>query len=124
MSTVEVIQRTQQIIVSPADNSVTVVNAGPVGPKGTTGDTGIVISNTAPTNTSVLWNDTSTSGVVFETALRSSVSGGYSYIGAAVLNSAESSPVWKVTRVNLTAPITTAIAYNIAWSNRLTATYT
>lgn len=124
MTTLEVLQRTQQIIVSPADNSVTVVNAGPVGPIGATGATGIVTSATAPSNTAILWNDTTVSGVVFETALRSSVSGGYSYVGAAVLNSAESSTVWKVTRVSLTAPITTAIAYNIAWTNRLTATYT
>jgi hypothetical protein len=124
MSTVELIQRTQQIIVSPADNSVTIVSAGPVGPMGATGPTGIVTSATAPSNTDVLWVDTTTSGIVFETALRSSVSGGYSYIGAAVLNSADSSSVWKVTRVSLSSPITTGIAYNIAWTNRLTATYT
>jgi hypothetical protein len=124
MTAVEVIQRTQQIIVSPADNSVTVVNAGPVGPKGTTGSKGIVTSAIAPTDTEVLWVDTTVSGVVFETALRSSVSGGYSYIGAAALNSADSSSVWKVTRVSLSAPITTGIAQNIAWTNRLTATYT
>lgn len=124
MTTVEVLQRTQQIIVSPADNSVTIVNAGPVGPQGATGAKGIVTSATAPTDTTVLWVDTTSSGVVFETALRSSVSGGYSYIGAAALNSADSSSVWKVTRVSLSAPITTGIAQNIAWTNRLTATYT
>lgn len=41
MSTVEVIQRTQQIIVSPADGSISVINAGPPGPPGPAGPAGL-----------------------------------------------------------------------------------
>ena len=120
---IEIFHRTQQIVVNPTDNSVTVVNAGPIGPKGATGASGIVTSNTPPTNTGILWVDTSVSGVVFETELRSDMVTPYSYVGVATINSSESSPVWKITRISTIAPVSTSVATNVAWSNRLSVTY-
>lgn len=122
-TSIEVLQRIQQIVVSPTDNSVTVINAGPVGPIGPTGPTGIIFSNTAPTNTQILWVDTTVSGVVFETELRSDMVSPYSYVGVAVLNSSESANVWKITRISTTTPITSTTATNVAWTNRLSVVY-
>lgn len=55
MSTIQVVQTTQQIIIDVATNAVTVVNAGPVGPMG---PTAIYVGPTAPSNTALLWVQT------------------------------------------------------------------
>lgn len=42
MSTINVLSRTQKIIVDPASSQVTVINAGPIGPGGPAGVSGTV----------------------------------------------------------------------------------
>jgi len=121
---IEVLHRTQHIIVSPTDNSVTIVNAGPMGPKGATGSSGIVIASTAPTVTDILWLDTTVNGEQFSSKVLSDMVTPYSYIGIADAGSSETDSVWKVTRINLIGTVESAIATNVAWANRLTATYT
>lgn len=63
---IEIFHRTQQIVVNPTDNSVTIVNAGPIGPKGATGSSGTIIGNTPPANTDALWVDTSVAVAVLK----------------------------------------------------------
>jgi hypothetical protein len=55
MTGIQVVQTTQQIIVNPSTNAVTVVNAGPVGP---IGPTAIYVGPTPPSNTTLLWVQT------------------------------------------------------------------
>jgi head-tail adaptor len=50
----------------------------------------------------------------------------YSYLGVAPVGSAESAEVWRITRIeqHSDGTVTTATAENVAWDDRLTATYT
>ena len=49
----------------------------------------------------------------------------YNYIGIAAKGSAETSAVWKITRITISGTtVTTATITNVKWSDRLTATYT
>jgi hypothetical protein len=50
----------------------------------------------------------------------------YSYCGKAVSGSLDSADVWTITRINIATngTTTTAQAINVAWTDRLTATYT
>lgn len=88
------------------------------------GDPGVVSSTTAPTDTNILWVDTNTSGLEVKGEVRSDQQGNYSYIGVAPAGTLESSNTWKVTRITLSGQITTAVALNVSWVNRLSATYT
>jgi len=50
---------------------------------------------------------------------------GISYCGIAVTESAESAPVWRITRITVQSDgsTVTAVAVDEAWTNRLSATY-
>jgi hypothetical protein len=50
----------------------------------------------------------------------------YSYCGKAVIDSLESESVWTITRIELATNGTTTVthAVDVAWDDRLTATYT
>jgi hypothetical protein len=53
--------------------------------------------------------------------------GTYSYVGVAVLGTADSTASWRITRltVNSAGAVTaTGVASNVAWTNRYSATYT
>jgi hypothetical protein len=47
----------------------------------------------------------------------------YSYIGVAATGSAESDPVWTITRIDIGPPVTTTSALSVKWDDRLTETY-
>jgi hypothetical protein len=49
----------------------------------------------------------------------------YSYCGVAAPGSAETDSVWKITRIQVEAngTVTTAVATNVKWTDRYTATY-
>lgn len=53
---------------------------------------------------------------------RYDASGSYSYCGVAVSGSAESDEVWTITRIDRTT-LATAQAADVAWDDRLTASY-
>lgn len=50
---------------------------------------------------------------------------GVSYCGVAITGSADSDPVWRITRITVQSngSTVTAIAVNVAWTNRLSVTY-
>ena len=64
--------------------------------------------------------------VTIEKIGRSDYYSGYSYCALANIGSAESSPVWTITRitVNNDGSVISAIATNVAWTDRYTAIYT
>jgi hypothetical protein len=91
---------------------------GPIGPEG------IVVGATAPVNTNVLWLDTSEAGTLdLATVVKADFVAPYSYIGVAVAGSSNAAEVWKITRINTTPPISTAVAVPAVWNNRLTEVY-
>jgi hypothetical protein len=47
----------------------------------------------------------------------------YSYVGTAPRDALETDPVWKITRIDITPPSSTALAFDVAWTDRLTAVY-
>ena len=57
---------------------------------------------------------------------RSDTSGSFTYCGIALSGSSESSPVWDITRIDipLSGSALSQYAYNVAWTNRYTETYT
>jgi hypothetical protein len=56
--------------------------------------------------------------------VRSATAGGFSYIGQAEVGSAESDPVWKITRISIIEPVgVTTVAVNASWTNRLSEVY-
>jgi hypothetical protein len=56
--------------------------------------------------------------------VRSDVQSGNAYVGVALSGARSSDAVWRITRVGVVPPVTSASASNVAWDNRLTATYT
>lgn len=106
---------------------------GPQGPQGIQGiqgiqgpqgDEGIVVADSAPDNTDVLWLDTTdTSTAALAATVLSDFVSPYSYIGVAVSGSSQSAAVWRITRINVGPPVTTTVATNIAWTNRLSGVY-
>jgi hypothetical protein len=59
---INVLSRTQTIVVDPTSSAVSVINAGPVGPPGPVGSNEVWIAATPPPNQETeLWYDTSTS---------------------------------------------------------------
>lgn len=48
----------------------------------------------------------------------------YSYIGTALVGSATSANVWRITRINAGPPVTTGVAEPVAWDDRYVVVYT
>jgi hypothetical protein len=71
-----------------------------------------------------LKGDTGDPGLPLEVLVLSDFVSPYSYIGVALAGSATSSPVWKVSRINVGPPVATQVADPIEWDDRLTAVYT
>jgi hypothetical protein len=96
----------------------------PEGVQGLTGDTGVEIAAVAPTNLAVLWLDTVDPAIAsLAVNVLSDFVAPYSYIGVAVSGAATSSPVWRVTRIDVGPPVVSQVADPIEWDDRLTAVY-
>jgi hypothetical protein len=89
------------------------------------GETGFIAQDNPPANTDLLWLDTDDPAIAsLAVDVRSDFVSPYSYIGVAVAGSATSSPVWRVTRIDIGPPVVQQLADPIEWDDRLTATYT
>lgn len=56
-------------------------------------------------------------------SVQSDYQSGYSYIGVAQFGTSSSTASWRITRISTALPITTGVATSVAWTDRLTATY-
>jgi hypothetical protein len=100
-------------------------SAGPPGPPGPSGPTGFIAQDNPPSNTDLLWLDTDDPAIAsLAVNVLSDFVSPYSYIGVAVTGSATSSPVWRVTRIDIGPPVVAELADPIEWDDRLTAVYT
>lgn len=88
------------------------------------GETGFIAQDAPPANTGLLWLDTDDPAIAsLAVDVRSDFVAPYSYIGVAVAGSATSSPVWRVTRINIGPPVVQQLADPIEWDDRYTAVY-
>jgi hypothetical protein len=90
------------------------------------GPSGIVVSGTAPTDTSVVWADTASPGSGVTTWLRrSDWVEPYNYLGTALPGYLETQNVWNITRLEVSddGDVTVTHAEDVAWTDRTTATY-
>lgn len=89
------------------------------------GETGFIAQDNPPANTGLLWLDTDDPAIAsLAVNVLSDFVAPYSYIGVAVAGSSTSSPVWRVTRIDVGPPVISEIADPIEWDDRLTAVYT
>lgn len=95
--------------------------AGSAGPKGDKGDQGIQ----GPIGLTGAQGEPGPRGPGASLpTVRSATAGGFSYIGQAEVGSAESDPVWKITRISIIEPVgQPAQATNAIWNDRLTEVY-
>lgn len=98
--------------------------AGPAGPQGPVGPSGFIAQDNPPVDTSLLWLDTDDPAIAsLAVDVLSDYVAPYSYIGVAVAGSATSSPVWRVTRIDIGPPVVSQVADPIEWDDRYTAVY-
>lgn len=96
------------------------------GTQGVIGDKGIVVQATPPTNTDILWLDTTINYSRLTQRKHDWVSGAStSYEGIAEAGILTSQAFWKITKivVNNDGTATVSVAYNAIWDNRYTETY-
>jgi hypothetical protein len=118
-TTVVTVTVEQQAVTVEQVISQTTVDAGVRGPQGATGEAGTVgpVGPTGPQGPA---------GADRTAQVRSDYVSPYSYLGVASVGSIESAEVWRITRIeqHSDGTVTTATAENVAWDDRLTATYT